>query len=260
MRSAAKYPEPLPPDFLGRFVAGPGLLLCLDYDGTLAEITADLDDARPVVGVRQELRRLLSREDKIAIAIVTGRTIAAVKRLLGIDRGLFFSGVHGLEFDRPGSGEELFIPEALACQRELEAVRHWLSINVPEGKGFRIEDKQCAVGLHYRLAQAEDAKDVSTRLERFVANETPGLKLVHLKMLVEVMPRAATKGRALLALKTQVPSSYVTAYFGDDTTDEDAFAVLAPPDFGVLVGDERKTLARFRLPDPGAVVRELHAL
>jgi trehalose 6-phosphate phosphatase len=50
------------------------------------------------------------------------------------------------------------------------------------------------------------------------------------------------------------------AYFGDDRTDEDAFAALAPSDFGVLVGPERATLARHRLRDPAAVADELRSL
>src|SRR5260370_12809622 len=97
MSAVAGIPDPLPPELLGRIAAGPGLLLCLDYDGTLAEITADRDNARPFAGVQRELRRLLSR-DEIMIAIVTGQTIAEVKRLLGIDDALIFSGVHALAF------------------------------------------------------------------------------------------------------------------------------------------------------------------
>ena len=260
MRPATRIPEPLPPGLLGRLAAGPGLLLCFDYDGTLAEITPDLDNAWPLAGVRRELSRLLSHKHKISLAIITGRTLAEVKRLVGIDTGLFFSGVHGLEFDRAGGREERFVSEALAAERELAIVRRWLSSNIAEGKGFRIEDKRCAVGLHYRLANAKEATDACARLERFVASATPQLKVVHLKMLAEVMPQAATKARALFTFKAQVPSSYVTAYFGDDTTDEDAFEALAPPDMGILVGAERKTLAQFRVSGPAAVVRELRLL
>jgi trehalose 6-phosphate phosphatase len=258
MSAVARIPGPLPPELLGRLAAGPGLLLCLDYDGTLAEITADRANARPFAGVHRELKRLRSR-DKITVAIVTGRTIAEVKRLLGIDDGLIFSGVHGLEFDW-GDGKASFVPEAFGPAPELATVREWLAGNVPEGSGFHIEDKGFAVGLHYRLANVGEAQAVCARLEHFIASETRQLKVVHLKMLAEVMPRVASKARALLALRPHVPSSYVTAYFGDDTTDEDAFRVLAPGDVAVLVGEERKTLAHFRVSHPADVVRELRAL
>src|SRR5216683_4368480 len=180
MRAAAGIPGPLPPELLARLAAGPGLLLCLDYDGTLAEITADRDNARPFAGAQRELRRLLSR-DEITIAIVTGRTIAEVKRLLGIDDGLIFSGVHGLEFDW-GDGKASFVPEAFGPAPELATVREWLAGNVPQGSGFQVEDKGFAIGLHYRLAHVEEAQAVRARLEHFIASETRRLKVVHLKM------------------------------------------------------------------------------
>jgi trehalose 6-phosphate phosphatase len=238
---------------------GPGLLLCLDYDGTLAEITTDPATAEPYPGVREQLQRLPSLRNQLTIAIVTGRTLSDVKRLLGVESGLFFSGVHGLELDEPGA-KPRFATEALACASELAAVRRWFAANVPDGRGFMIEDKEVALGLHFRRADAQEAAALCDRFAQFVARETPELKLVRLKMLAEAMPRAASKARAVMALKQQVPSAYVTAYFGDDTTDEDAFAALGQGDVGVLVGAERRSLARFRVAGPAAVVRELRSL
>jgi trehalose 6-phosphate phosphatase len=45
-------------------------------------------------------------------------------------------------------------------------------------------------------------------------------------------------------------------YLGDDVTDEDAFAALAPPAVTVKVGPG-ETVARYRLPDIDAVVAYL---
>ena len=43
-------------------------------------------------------------------------------------------------------------------------------------------------------------------------------------------------------------------FVGDDTTDEDGFAAVNDlGGFGVLVGERRKTLARYRLRDVAAV-------
>ena len=255
----ARLPAPLPRDLLATLAQGPGLLLCLDYDGTLAEITADPAAARPYKGIRRQLRRLASPRSKVSIAIVTGRKLAEVKRLLGIESGLCFSGIHGLEHDEPGA-KARFAPEVLACASELAAVRSWLARNVPGDRGFRIEDKQVALGLHFRLADAKEAAVLSDRLAQLVASETRRLKLVRLKMLAEVMPCAASKARAVVALKKRVPKSYVTAYFGDDTTDEEAFAALQKNDIGVLVGAERESLANYRVDGPAAVLRELSSL
>jgi trehalose-phosphatase len=52
-----------------------------------------------------------------------------------------------------------------------------------------------------------------------------------------------------------------TLYVGDDTTDEDAFAVLRDHGVGVLVSDEpRRTKAHYRLRDVDEVRRFLEGL
>jgi trehalose-phosphatase len=256
----AKLPALLPRDLLVALAQGPGLMLCLDYDGTLAEITTDPASAWPYPGVREQLQRLSSLRNKVSVAIITGRALSDVKRLLGIQRGLFFSGVHGLELDEPGAQQPSFSADVLTCTSELAMVRQWLSDNVPDGRGFVIEDKQVALGLHYRLAEATEAAALCDRFERFVARETLDLKLVRLKMLAEAMPRAATKARALISLKMRIPGSYVIAYFGDDTTDEDAFSALEGKDVGILVGAERPSHAAYRVDGPAAVLDELRSL
>jgi trehalose 6-phosphate phosphatase len=254
-----RLPTPLPPGLLAGLAQGPGLLLCLDYDGTLAEITNDPAKAWPREGVREELQRLTRSHNHLAIAVVTGRSLADLKRLLRIETGIFFSGVHGLELDEPGK-TAVFSADALACTSELATVRRWLSQNIPGDRGFMIEDKQVALGLHYRRAEAAEAAAMCERLADFVARETPRLKVLRLKMLAEVMPRVASKARALVMLKARMPRSYLTAYFGDDTTDEDALAALAPEDIGILVGSARVSHAIYRVDGPSAVVDELRAL
>jgi trehalose 6-phosphate phosphatase len=236
-----------------------GLMLALDYDGTLADITADPAHATPYPGVREELSRLISARASLVIAIVTGRRLTEVQRLLGITRGLYFSGLHGLE-RQTSDGRFEFPLEPADCGPELDKLRVWLRDNVPRDRGFWIEDKQLTVGLHYRLAIPEEAAGLSAKLEEFARVETPRLKLIRLKMLIEAMPKAASKGAALSTLRRELANSYPTAYFGDDRTDEDAFAVLGGDDFGVLVGSPRPTRARYRIDSPAAMVELLRVL
>ncbi|VAX36704.1 Trehalose-6-phosphate phosphatase [hydrothermal vent metagenome] len=50
-------------------------------------------------------------------------------------------------------------------------------------------------------------------------------------------------------------------YIGDDTTDEDAFAVLEGKGFGILVAQEpRKTLAEYWIKDTDEVKKVLEGL
>lgn len=254
-----KLPTRLPHRFLVNLAATRGLSLFLDYDGTLAPIVTDPARAIPVAEVPATIDLLVSSKARIVVAIVTGRRIDEVRKLLGLQSPALFSGVHGMEFTgRQGKNE--FIAPALACRPSLARVRRWLQRNVPPERGFRIEDKVVAVGLHCREADPVESRTLGKKFAAFVERETPDLKLLHLKMLLEAVPRAAGKGRAVKRLTRRIRKSYVTVYFGDDTTDEDAFGALGDQDIGILVGAKRPSLARYRVAGPRAVARELESL
>ena len=244
---------------LAEFARRRGILLCLDYDGTVSEITPDAANARPVEGIRTSIERIASASKQARVAIVSGRRIQEVQRLLGIDSGILFSGVHGLEFTN-ASGEVSFVSDVAECAQELARVKQWLIGHVPGSRGFRIEDKVAAVGLHYRQADASEAAELCGRLSEFVSANAQGLKLVQLKMIAEAMPRYASKARAVELLKARKPRSFATIYCGDDSTDEDAFAALGDGDVSLLVGSPRVTRAAYRLPDPAALAVELAQL
>ena len=254
-----RRPTQLPGALLAELAAKRGLGLFLDYDGTLAEIATDPARATPVAGVSTTIDRLIDSGSRVAVAIVTGRRIDEVKALLGLKSAAMLSGIHGMELsDRAGKTE--FTAAALACAPEVARVREWLERNVPRGRGFRIEDKTVAIGLHYRQADPDESRALCAKFSEFVARETPDLKVLQLKMLVEAMPLAAGKHHAIESLRARLPRNFAAVYFGDDTTDEDAFAALGEHDIGILVGPERASLAQYRVADPRAVARELKSL
>jgi trehalose-phosphatase len=248
------------------------ILLCLDYDGTISELASHPAMARPVEGVVAALRDLAVRRTRIAIAIVSGRPIAELRRMTGLEHRVMYSGVHGGEF--AGRGEETdgddvqndangdirVTDDVARYAPELDRVRTWLARNVPDGAGFEIEDKHLAIALHYRNAESGAAAALSAQFERYVCTEAPHLRVAHNKMVVEALPVAASKGAALRALAREAGSAFMPVYFGDDRTDEDAFAELVSRGVGVLVGEARPSLARWRVESPAAVARILSAL
>ena len=136
---------------------------------------------------------------------------------------------------------------------ELDRVRAWLAHNVPAGAGFEVEDKRLSVALHYRNAERAAAAALCARFEEFVRAGAPHLRAAHNKMVVEALPAAASKGVALRALGREAGAAFVPVYFGDDRTDEDAFAELVSRGVGVLVGEARPSLAHFRVDSPADV-------
>jgi trehalose-phosphatase len=257
-----QVPDLLPTGLLAQRARTSGLLLGLDYDGTLAEITSTPELAWPMAGVCESLTRLSDPKlsASIAVVVITGRRICDVQRLLGVSLAhVFFSGVHGLEVCEPGASPR-FTRESVECLSELATVRSWLDHHVPRERGFRVEDKEIAVGLHFRDAAPALFEPLCREFASFVTKETPRLKLLRLKMLVEALPREADKGHAIEQARLRVPGPFVPVFFGDDQTDEDVFEALDANGIGVMVGSARASLARWRVDGPSAVARELKEL
>ncbi len=254
-------PTALPSGLIERIAERERLLICLDYDGTLSEIAAHPAQAHPIYGAGEALAALTAHPDRVQLAIITGRTISEVKRMLGVDSGVLFSGVHGLELMDSG-GRHHLAPGVESVIPDLDLVREWLVRHVPANCGFVIEDKRVAIAFHYRMADAETAARIRRALARFVQARTARLRVLRGKMIDEMLPRdAAGKGAAVRAIQREAgPPVSRPIYFGDDTTDEDAFRELREDGVGVLVGAPRASWARWRVESPADVVRTLSEL
>lgn len=241
-------------------VAGP-VLLCLDFDGTLSEIVSHPADAQPVEGVGEVLAALTKNPDRIKVAVVTGREIIEVRKMLGVESGILFSGTHGLEIAGQ-DGVRRVSPGVKRAEADLEKARKWMKANIATSDGFVIEDKQHAISMHYRMAAPPIAAEKRLALRSFVEAETTSVRIIHGKMVDELLPiGVGGKGLAIRALLEELGQPTLTPiYFGDDTTDEDAFYELRDDGIGVLVGPERPSWARYRVDNPHHVTRLLAEL
>jgi trehalose-phosphatase len=242
-------------------VARGPLLLCLDFDGTLSEIVPHPADARPLSGIGEVLNALAREPERIRVAIISGREIAEVRRMLGVERGILFAGTHGLEIvGTDGVGR--LAPGVEAAEPDLAAARVWLGRNVATADGFVIEDKRVAIAVHYRMVDAALARERCAALRDFVEAKTPRLRILRGKMIDELLPRGIRgKGSAIRALLQEAADpKFVPVYFGDDTTDEEAFQEIRDDGIGVLVGPARPSWARYRVANPSEVRRQLAEL
>jgi trehalose-phosphatase len=255
------FPEPLPSGLLSDLMQSGNLLLCLDYDGTLSEITSKPDEARPVRGIVDSLLLLSQYRPRIEIAIVSGRALGSLRKLLGQACEAWLIGTHGLEMiDR--AGQRLLAPGAPSYAGEVECLRRWIDKELRAKPGFIIEDKELAIAIHYRLAAPLAATSVRRELQQFVERHCPRLRIIQGKMVDEFVPRDIVgKGYAvrwLVSAMAKEPASIV--YFGDDTTDEDAFFELRDKGVTVLVGPCRRSWARYCVAGPSAVAGQLQQL
>jgi trehalose 6-phosphate phosphatase len=231
---------PPPPDLLQHSS------LFLDFDGTLTAIVERPD----AVVVDDALRRLLGRlTDAMPgrVAIISGRSLQQLDELIGPPaRALSLAGSHGAELRMAEAGT---VP--VQQPASLGKVAAALTAFTAGREGTMTEVKTLGAALHYRLAPEHEA-DAHALAQRLAAEH--GLTLQHGKMVVELRA-AGDKGRAVAAMiATPEMAGTKPLVFGDDVTDEDAFAAAGKlGGTGVLVGDERATAARYRLPSVEAL-------
>lgn len=218
-------------------------LLMLDYDGTLAAIVNDPTEAAPHEDVPELLKRL---GERYPVYIITGRQVKDLSALLDVP-SLHVMGVHGME-EGPLGGEvtPLVSDEALEA---LEEARQ----NLPDVPGVRVEDKGTAIALHYRSARDEEG--IEGQLRAWVEGLPERLEPLWGKKLLEVRPKGYSKGKAVEGLVASHPDT-TPLFLGDDTTDEEAFAVIGERGISIKVG-EGETKARYRLEGIEAVVAYL---
>jgi trehalose 6-phosphate phosphatase len=199
----------------GRAIERPAFLL--DLDGTLIDLAATPDAVIVPPALPGLLRRLRARHDD-AVAIVTGRPIAAVDALLG-DAPFAVAGEHGAAI-RAGPGQAI-ARRALPVLPESAIAR--AAAVVARFPGALLERKAHGLALHYR--QAPEAEAALREAAAAMVGALPAFALLRGSMVWEVRPAGIHKGVAVRALMQAPPfAGREPVFVGDDVTDEDAIA------------------------------------
>ncbi|MDI5963722.1 trehalose-phosphatase [Streptantibioticus silvisoli] len=245
-------------------------VVVLDFDGTLAPIVPDPEQARAHPDAVPALAQLAPKLG--SVVVLTGRPAATAVAYGG------FAGVPGLEHlvvlghygaerwdaatgrtDGPGDD-----PAVAAARAELPA----LLADAPQGTW--VEDKGGrAVAVHTRRAADPRAAFEALREPLRELADRHGLKLEPGSMVLELRPPGVDKGVALTSYVRHAGASAVL-YGGDDLGDLAAFDAVdrlrADGTGGVLVASaatdvpDLSARADLVLPGPAAVVELLAAL
>jgi trehalose 6-phosphate phosphatase len=228
---------------------GERLLVALDFDGTISPIVAVPSEARPAPGVL-ELLQSLSASPTTEVVLVSGRSRRDLAEVSGAEGVATLVGSHGQEI-----GADL-TPDAHEAAALVE-IRGRVSELVEAFPGIRVEDKPAGLAVHVRGCSEPDTQ-TALELVRRLTDSLPGTFSLEGKLVVELSLRPLDKGSALRALIAADPGRRVL-FAGDDVTDESAMAVLRPTDLAIKVGPG-PSLARYRVPDPPAMVEVLSLL
>jgi trehalose 6-phosphate phosphatase len=193
---------------LERFSSAPGEAgIFLDFDGVLAPIVSQPDDAYPPPETRDELRRLVERY--ALVGVISGRAGEDVRSRVDID-GIVYVGSHGLELH----------PEA---ERWRQRIADFAS-TVPWPQEHT-ENKGLSLSFHYR--DANDEQGAVRALDEIADGARDGDLIARYgrKVLEVLPPVGANKGTAVRHLLEGAGLNRALVA-GDDTTDIDAFRAV----------------------------------
>jgi trehalose 6-phosphate phosphatase len=225
------------------------LVIFLDFDGTLAPIAPTPDRARLDDGAREILQKL-ARHRNVAVVVISGRRRAELPALVGL-RELKYLGLYGWEDNAK---------KTMPFRVRLELVGMLLDVHsdFQNYGGVRIEPKGNSFSVHLMGASAGTKRRVLTQLKKRLRPLRKTLKVMQNLRDLEVAPvLIGDKGVAVRKfLSGRGYRGALPVYFGDDFSDEPAFAALRRG-IPILVGERRPTRAKYLLRGPAEVADAL---
>jgi trehalose 6-phosphate phosphatase len=184
---------------------------------------------------------------RFPVYVITGRRVRDLEALLPLS-GLPVVGGHGAEEGILGGEVRSLLSVDLSPLRQ----------RLLPCEGVQLEDKGFALAFHYRGAR--DQEGVKACLRRWLEEVKGLLQALDLealwgKKVLEIKPKGAEKGRAVLRLLERHPG-HTPVCIGDDATDETAFRALQGRGLTLKVGPG-PTAAAGRLADVDEVLAYL---
>lgn len=229
-------------------------ILFFDYDGTLAPIVPDPEQA--IMG--EDMRKLLTDIAKRdTVVIVSGRDRYFLDKLFS-DLPVHMIAEHGALIKAKDSGEWQ-LNEGYE-ENWKDGIRPMMQIYAKRCPGAFVEEKETALAWHYRTADDKEyasrrAQELLWQLKNYIQPEL-NLQVIDGNKVVEVKKTAFNKGTATRTFVEGGDFDFILA-IGDDTTDEDMFEALPDTSFTIKIGDDLSA-ARNHIRSQDEVFHFLH--
>ena len=225
---------------------------CFDFDGTIADIVNHYNNVCFTSATRADLQAL---NQEYFISILSGRSLDDIQNIISLPN-LTYAGNHGLEiqFTPNSSWEHPNVPK-----HQLKEIKDELNALLNKTQGVEIEDKNLSLAVHFREAKFENVDWIKHTTVKIVKSHQK-LQAFAGKKVINIFPSIHwDKGKALTKIiQYHKLNGCMPIYFGDDSNDEAAFAVVnAQQGISVHVGGTGiKTIANYYIENP-KTVREL---
>lgn len=213
------------------------ILLAFDVDGTLSPIVERSDSARIPAEVQRNLR-YLSTLPAVRLAVITGRDLGALRRMLPFAE-LYRAIEHGAVVLSPGELARPLPPRGAQGER-LQAFADWVERQAVPAGGV-LESKRASRALHVRaLSRHEPERALALLREAKSVALALGLQPREGRSVLEAELVPGDKGRALRRIR-RLTAARGVFFAGDDYTDEPAIAcAVEDGGIGLFVASEER--------------------
>lgn len=213
-------------------------LIMVDYDGTLAPFCIDRDKALPHPQLIQVLE-MLRQHKQCEVVVISGRSINELKSLVSLRPLPQMWGSHGLEhLIENGEKKDFKLLPAIKSFFEKEYAD--LCQVLPDKS---VEYKRYSIAVHWRGKSLAEIKHLKEMLkQRWQVNlEMTDVEMRPFNGGQELRLKGVGKGSAVKELLQKNNNLIPCVFFGDDLTDEDAFAALDGKGLKVLIKNHHET-------------------
>ena len=223
-----------------------------DFDGTLVPFARRPAQVRMSSSMRDTLIRL-ARHSRVTLFVISGRRRADLTHHIRIP-DICCLGLYGWEHTRP-------FRISASAHAALADARTQLRSHEARYPGLWLEDKGVSLSVHLREVQPKVRQEVRRDLSRLSQRLHPAVRLIDNLEDAEFVPRAvAGKGAAVQrVLAGPRLRGALPLYFGDDLSDEPAFAAVRGG-IAVMVGSNGPTQAHYVIPERARLTAALRSL
>ncbi|MHB8904681.1 MAG: trehalose-phosphatase [Melioribacteraceae bacterium] len=223
-----------------------GIILFLDYDGTLVPIKQTPSLAVLPKSMNELLNRLANKR-KIKTVLISGRSHSDLKSLIHIQNIMIVSN-HGF---RISAKKTNWVHHKLnKYLPSLKKIARSIKKELNNFAGALVEDKELTLTVHFRKVENHSVPSLKKIIFGLVHKHPDKFITTLGKKVIEVRPNIDWhKGKAVLKILTMFRNhnkKYSVIYIGDDKTDEDAFEVLHDA-ITIRVGHKNNSLAKYYL-------------